>query len=172
MKIAENFKTLFKGTTRVYALTDSHQETRKTSAFLSKILSNEKENKNVLFLNGGDMFKGIYPRPLERDIYIKTKKAKPDIEMVTTIGNNDFGFNNIQLSFLKDTIKTFSDNRIHTVCANVFKENGEYLDNVKPYVIIERDGDKNFITGFCINNINVKKEGIIDNVKNHFVILE
>lgn len=161
MKITGNFKTSFKGTTRVYAVTDSHQETRKTSAFLSKIINGEKDNKNVLFLFAGDMFKGIYPRPLERDIYLKTKKAKPDMEMVTTIGNNDLGFNNVQLSFLKDTLKTFSKNGIHTVCANLFKENGEYLDNVKPYVVIDRDGDKNFITGFCINNINVKKEGIV-----------
>ncbi len=161
MKITGNFKTSFKGTTRVYAVTDSHQETRKTSAFLSKIINSEKDNKNVLFLCAGDMFKGIYPRPLERDIYLKTKKAKPDMEMVTTIGNNDLGFNNVQLSFLKDTLKTFSENGIHTVCANLFKTNGEYLDNVKPYIVIERDGDKNFITGFCINNINVKKEGIV-----------
>ncbi len=160
MRITDNFKTSFNGKTRVYAITDSHQETRKTSAFLSKIINSEKDNKNVLFLYGGDMFKGIYPKPLERDIYIKTKHAKPDMEMVTTVGNNDFGFNNVQLSFLKDTIKTFSENGIHTVCANVFKENGELLDNVKPYVVIERDGDKNFITGFCINNINVRKEGI------------
>ncbi|MBR1977431.1 5'-nucleotidase C-terminal domain-containing protein [bacterium] len=161
MKITGNFKTSFEGTTRVYAITDSHQETRKTSAFLSRIINNEKDNKNVLFLCGGDIFKGIYPRPLERDIYLKTKKAKPDMEMITTIGNNDFGFNNVQLSFLKDTLKTFSENGIHTVCANVFKENGEHLDNVKPYVTIERDGDKSFVTGFCINNINVKKEGIV-----------
>lgn len=161
MKITGNFKTSFKGTTRVYAVTDSHQETRKTSAFLSKIINNEKNNKNVLFLSGGDMFKGIYPKPLERDIYLKTKKAKPDMEMITTIGNNDLGFNNDQLSFLNETIKTFSENGIHTVCANLFKSNGEYLDNVKPYVVLERDGDKNFVTGFCINNINVGKEGII-----------
>lgn len=160
MKITGNFGTFFKGTTRVYALTDSHQETRRTSAFLSKVINDEKDNKNVLLLYGGDMFKGIYPRALERDIYLKTKKAKPDMEIVTTLGNNDFGFNKEELAFLNETLKTFSDNGIHTVCANVFKKNGELLDNVKPYVVFERDGDKNFVTGFCINGINQKDADI------------
>lgn len=54
----------FTGLTKIYAITDSHQETRKTRAFLSEILHETTNDKNVLFLNCGDMFKGIYPQNL------------------------------------------------------------------------------------------------------------
>ncbi|MBO8431638.1 hypothetical protein IAC76_09655, partial [Spirochaetes bacterium] len=55
----------FGGITKIYAIADSHQETRKTAAFLSKILHDNENNTNVLFLNCGDIFKGIYPKQLE-----------------------------------------------------------------------------------------------------------
>jgi len=151
----------FNGTTQVYAISDSHQETRKTSAFLSKILDEAKEKDNVLLLNCGDIFKGIYPRELEKDCYIKMKEAKPDIEMVMTLGNNDFGFNKESLDFLINTVKTFTTKGIQTVCANIFDDSGKRPNWLKPYTIVKRDGDKNFITGFCIDNINTKKFGII-----------
>ena len=111
----------FGALTKICAISDSHQETRKTSAFLSRILSEAKLDKNVLFLHGGDLFKGIYPKDLERDCYIKLKDAKPDIEMVFTLGNNDFGFNKQGLDYLVDTVKSFAQKGIHTVCANIFE---------------------------------------------------
>ena len=93
MQVNSNYSSQsFNGLTKIYAMTDSHQESRRTSAFLSKILAEAKKDKNVLFLNCGDMFKGIYSQPLERDCYLAMKEAKPDTEMVFTIGNNDFGF--------------------------------------------------------------------------------
>ncbi len=151
----------FTGKTKIYAIADSHQETRKTSAFLSKILNEAKTDKNVLFLNCGDIFKGIYPRQLERDCYIKMKEAKPDIEMVMTLGNNDFGFNKEGLDYLIDTVKTFSQKGIKTVCANVFQKDGNRPDWIKPYSVVNRDGDKTFVTGFCIDNINTSKFGLV-----------
>lgn len=156
-----SFSPSFTGTTKVYAMTDSHQETRKTGAFLSKILKDEKNNPNVLLLNGGDMFKGIYPRELERDCYIKIKEEKPDTEMVMTLGNNDFGFAKENLDFLVDTVKTFTQKGIHVVCSNIFEESGNRPSWLKPYTIVERDGDRNFVTGFCIDNINTQKFGIV-----------
>ena len=110
-----NNQPSFTGLTKIYAITDSHQETRKTRAFLSRILHETINDKNVLFLNCGDMFKGIYSKNLERDSYIKMKSAKPDIEMVTTIGNNDFGFNRESLDYLIDTIRNFTSKGIKTV---------------------------------------------------------
>mgnify|MGYP002070566335 CR=1 FL=1 len=89
MKItSNNYNPNFNGTTQIYAISDSHQKTRKTRAFLSKILQDSPQDDNVLLLNCGDIFKGIYPNELERDSYIKMKEAKPDIEMVMTLGNN------------------------------------------------------------------------------------
>lgn len=156
-----NNQPSFTGMTKIYAITDSHQETRKTRAFLSRILHETINDKNVLFLNCGDMFKGIYSKNLERDSYIKMKSAKPDIEMVTTIGNNDFGFNRESLDYLIDTIRNFTSKGIKTVCANIFQTDGKRPDWLLPYTVVNRDGDRTFITGFCINNINTAKFGIV-----------
>ncbi|MCR5265533.1 MAG: 5'-nucleotidase C-terminal domain-containing protein [Cyanobacteria bacterium RUI128] len=161
MDLNNNCSTSFTGTTKIYAISDSHQETRKTSAFLSKILDESRRNNNVLFLNCGDIFKGIYPKTMERDCYLKLKEANPDIEMVMTLGNNDFGFNKDGLDYLIDTVKTFSDKGIKTVCANIFDKDGNRPEWLEPYTIIERDGDRTFVTGFCIDNINTAKFGIV-----------
>lgn len=156
-----NYSPNFTGTTKIYAMTDSHQESRKTGAFFSKVLQDDKDSANVLLLNGGDMFKGIYPRELERDCYLKIKEEKPDAEMVVTLGNNDFGFNKEQLDFLVDTVKTFTQKGVHVVCSNIFDESGNRPSWIKPYTVVERDGDRSFVTGFCIDNINTKKFGIV-----------
>lgn len=157
----DNYNQTFTGLTKIYAISDTHQETRKTRAFLSKILNDCKNDKNVLFLNCGDIFKGIYPKDLERDSYIKLKDTKPDIEMVMTLGNNDFGFNKESLDYLIDTVKNFTSKGIKTVCANVFKADGTRPEWLKPYTVVERDGDRTFVTGFCIDNINTAKFGIV-----------
>lgn len=161
MKIYQNSNMAFEGTTKIYAISDSHQETRKTRAFLSKVLNESKNDNNVLLLHCGDIFKGIYPKDLERSSFIKMKEAKPDLEMVVTLGNNDFGFNKESLDYLVDTVKKFSSKGIQTVCANIFNSDGSRPKWLKPYTIVKRDGDKTFITGFCIDNINTAKYGIV-----------
>lgn len=160
----------FKGITTIIATTDSHQETRKTSALLSEALRRAKGKKNVLFLNGGDFFKGVYPRELERDSFLIAKEAAPDIEMVTTVGNNDFGFNQNQLDFFIQSMRDFAKKKIQVVCANIFNTSGERPDWLKPYTIVERDGDRSLITGLCINNINSAKFGIV--AKNRTEVLK
>lgn len=167
---ANNYSPSFSGLTKIYAMTDSHQETRKTSAFLSRILAEARKDKNVLFLNCGDMFKGIYSQPLERDCYLAMKAAKPDTEMVFTIGNNDFGFLKENLDFLIDTITQFTKKGIHTVCANIFESTGKRPAWLKPYTVVELDGDRTFVTGFCIDNINTAKFGIV--AKNQSEVLD
>ena len=158
MKVGiQNSQSSFNGRTKIFAITDTHQETRKTGAFLSKILSASKGKKNVLFLHDGDLFKGIYPRQLERDMYIKMKNLNPDIEMVMTLGNNDFGFNKEALDYLIDTVKMFAQKGIHVVCANIFDALGNRPEWLKPYAVVTRDGDKTLVTGFCIDNINTAK---------------
>lgn len=162
-------KISFNGITKIYAISDSHQETRKTRAFLSTILKECKNDNNVLLLNCGDIFKGIYPKTLERDSYIKMKNAKPDLEMVMTLGNNDFGFNKESLDYLINTVKTFSKKGIQTVCANIFNVDGTRPKWLKPYTIIERDADKTFVTGFCIDNINTANYGIVPKKSNQVI---
>ncbi len=161
MKVGiQNSQSSFNGRTKIFAITDTHQETRKTGAFLSKILSASKGKKNVLFIHDGDLFKGIYPRQLERDMYIKMKNLNPDIEMVMTLGNNDFGFNKEALDYLIDTVKMFAQKGIHVVCANIFDALGNRPEWLKPYAVVTRDGDKTLVTGFCIDNINTAKFGL------------
>ena len=166
----------FKGTTNIYTITDTHQDTRKTRTVLSEVVNKAKKQNNVLLLNCGDMFKGIYPRELEADSFVKAKELAPELEIVTTLGNNDLGFNEQHLKYLISTIKKFSESGIKTVCANLFDKNtGKRPEWLSPYVVVERDGDKNFITGFCINNINsnelsvqpVNQELVLDEIKEY-----
>ena len=146
---------------KIYAISDSHQETRKTANFLSKIFNENKNNDNILFLNGGDIFKGVYPKQLERDSYLNFKELKPDIKMVMTLGNNDFGFDKNGLEYLIATAKKFAQKMIHVVCANIFQKDGKRPEWLKPYITLPFDDKKVFVTGFCINNINTEKFGII-----------
>ena len=60
-----NRELSFEGVTKIYALTDTHQDTRKTCALLSDVLKRSFTDKNVLLLNCGDIFKGIYPKTVD-----------------------------------------------------------------------------------------------------------
>ena len=139
----------FKGTTKIFAVSDTHQETRRAASLLTKMLQNPNLERNGLFLHCGDFYEGNYDSSLERDCYIKTKEARPDLEMVMTIGNHDLGYNERDYKFILDTIKRFKDRGIRIVCANITDSEGKQIAGVDPYTIVKRDGDKNFITGFC-----------------------
>lgn len=166
MKTANVLGTFFKGTTAIRAVTDSHQEARLESEFLSKIAQDAKKQNNILLLNGGDLFGGVYSRDLMRDIYITFKRKNPNVEVVFTIGNNDpisskdkflpinLSDNRSSIDFFFDTIKEFEANGIKVVCSNLRDRNtGENPCWIKPYTIVERDGDRISITGFCINRL-------------------
>ena len=172
MKVSFNpnmTKPNFKGTTAIRALTDSHQEARAESELLSKISEDARKQNNILLLNCGDLFCGVYSRDLMSDLYLEFKKNNQNVEVVMTIGNNDpisskdkyapknpaDGRNSIQ--YFKDTIKDFEENGISVVCANVQdKDTGKCPDWIKPYTIVERDGDRIFVTGFCIDRLPTK----------------
>lgn len=157
----------FKGTTKIRAVTDSHQEARKECELLSKIEREAKKQNNILLLNCGDLFGGVYSRDLMRDLYLQFKKSNPNVEIVMTIGNNDpisskdkyvkstcpYGEAN-SIEYFKNAMKEFEENGINVVCANLTdKQTGEYPDWIKPYKVIERDGDRIFVTGFCIDRL-------------------
>ena len=169
MKISFNLhmtNTTFRGTTAIRAVTDSHQEARLESALLSKIGKDAEKQNNILLLNGGDLFGGVYSRDLMADLYLQFKKLHPNVEVVMTIGNNDFisvqdkyapknpNDKRTPIEFYKDTIKQFEENGINVVCANVKdKDTGDCPDWIKPYTIVERDGDRIFVTGFCVDRL-------------------
>lgn len=161
IKDQQTNKTTFTGKTRIFALTDSHLQTREKGALLSKIIKEAKKKNNVLALDGGDMFKGIYPPQLEIDSYITAKKMAPDLEIVINVGNNDPGYTKAEFDFFKKSIKTLSENGIHVVSANTWdKLSGERIEGVKPYAVIKKDNDKILITGFCVNNLTQTTYGV------------
>lgn len=85
-------------------------------------------NKNVLMLSAGDFNTG---RP-ESNFF----KAKPDIIGMNYIkydalamGNHEFDPSPAEMQ------EQIAESNFPWLCANVVKENGSYIDNVKPYII-------------------------------------
>ncbi len=140
--------------TNIYAITDSHQESRNLSRLLSGIYNLEKSSAApFLVLDAGDLFKGIYDKELSVNAYIKLKQLLPQAQIFLTLGNNDFGFTKADFEYLKHTIKVFESAGINFVCANLI----DSVSWVDEYKIIEINGQKILITGFCLNNSCTKK---------------
>ena len=152
---------IFVMTLDIYAITDSHQESRNLSRLLSGIYNFEHKNSTpFLILDAGDLFKGIYKKDLSVDAYLKIKELLPLSEIFITLGNNDFGFVKADFEYLLSTIEKFNNAGINVVCANLKNsKTGEFAPWVSRYKIIELDGHKILITGFCLNNSCVKKFG-------------
>ena len=147
--------------TRIYALTDSHQESRNLSLALSGIYQFEKDHHDkFLILDAGDIFKGIYDKNLSVNAYLKIKELLPQAQIFLTLGNNDFGFKKSDFEYLKDTIKKFKNTEIHMICANILDSKTQERPNwIDTHKIIELDNQKILITGFCLNNSCAKKFG-------------
>ena len=177
---------VFKGITSIRALTDSHQEARAESELLSKIANDAKKQNNILVLNCGDLFCGVYSRDLMADLYLKFKQLNPNVEIVIALGNNDPisskdkyapknpNDNRNSVDFYKDTIKEFQKNGISVVCANIKdKDTGKTPSWIKPYTIVERGGDRIFVTGFCIDRLPHKQLNIdVVSQKEAFTLLK
>ncbi len=148
--------------TNIYALTDSHQESRNLCRLLSGIYNFEKDNANpFLILDGGDLFKGIYDKDLSVNSYLKIKELLPQAQIFLTLGNNDFGFKKADFEYLKSAVRTMQNAGINFVCSNLYDEKtNSQADFVSRYKIAELNGVKFLITGFCINNSCSKKFGL------------
>jgi 2',3'-cyclic-nucleotide 2'-phosphodiesterase (5'-nucleotidase family) len=144
--------------TNIYAITDSHQESRNLSRLLSGICTLENSNKSFLLLDSGDLFKGIYDRELSVGAYLKLKQLRPKAQIFITLGNNDFGFKKSDFEYLKSVVFTFKNSEINVLCANLVdkKSPNSWVDS---YKIIDINGEKVLITGFCLNNSCAKKFG-------------
>ena len=144
---------------KIYALTDSHQETRNLSTLFSYIYQKEQNNNNkFLILDSGDIFKGIYKKDLSVNAYIKLKELLPHSEIFITLGNNDFGFCRADFNYLLDTVEKFKNIGINVICANLVNKSG-FAEFVDRYKILDFNDEKILITGFCVNNSCVKKFG-------------
>ena len=147
--------------TRIYALTDSHQESRNLSQLLSGIYQIEKENKEqFLILDAGDIFKGIYDKDLSVNAYLKLKDLLPQAQIFLTLGNNDFGFKKEDFEYLKSTIQAFEKSGIYFICANILdSKTGKRPNWIPSHKILNINGEKILLTGFCLNNSCAKKFG-------------
>ncbi|WP_273334430.1 bifunctional metallophosphatase/5'-nucleotidase [Dictyoglomus turgidum] len=110
-------------------------------AYLSYLI-NEERSKNpdgTILLSAGDMFQGT---PIS-NIF----KGEPVIKMMNylkfdamTIGNHEFDWG-------QELLQTWIKNSNFPYLASNIIKNGDYLPNVKPYVILERKGLKIAIIG-------------------------
>ena len=158
----------------IFGLTDCHQEARKLCTLFSLIKKNTfKKGKNTLVCDCGDLFKGIYDRQLCVNSYLKLRQALPEAKIVFALGNNDFGFNQENLIYLKETASIFNKANIHVLCANLFKN--ETLNRPKwvdPYILLDIAGKKILVTAFCINYIKLQKYGLqLRNINESFELL-
>lgn len=145
--------------TTIYAITDSHQESRNLSRLLSEIYNVEKDNsKPCIILDAGDLFKGIYDKDMSVNAYLKIKELLPNSEIILTIGNNDFGFIKKDFEYLKKTVEKFHQSGISVVCANLTDSKTNLpIENIKKYKILDINGERILITGFCLDNSCAKK---------------
>ncbi|MBR1425458.1 5'-nucleotidase C-terminal domain-containing protein [bacterium] len=141
--------------TRIYALTDSHQEARNLAGILSGIEGFEKTmNTPFLVLDCGDLFKGIYDKDLCVNTYIKFKKQNPLANIIITIGNNDFGFDIKNFEYYKSVVKKLGHAGIDVVCGNLVPS-----DICQKYKIININNSKILVTGFCLPTSVTKNFG-------------
>ncbi len=112
------------------------------------------ENQNVIVLDAGDLNTG---RP-ESNFF----KAEPDIVGYNKVGYDALAFGNHEFdNTMEITQKQISMSEFPWLCANVKKENGKYMDNVKPYIIKEYEGFKVAVFGLV-----TKRTEIVGNPEN------
>lgn len=151
----------FKGKTNFYAMTDIHQNAEKHCKMIWEILKNPDISKTVI-LDNGDIFKGLFPKYTLMHTYARAKKFSPELEIVYNVGNNDPGFTEIDRYLFDKYLNILHQSGIKTISANLIDETtGLTPKGIKPYAIIERDGDKLMYVGFVINKLKHNAGGII-----------
>lgn len=140
----------FKGTTKYFAITDVHQSTENHCRLVSKILEEARQNKNIVLLDNGDFFLGVYPKYTQEQVYLKTKEANPDLEIIYNVGNNDLGFNDKNKEFFWNYVQKSNQAGIHILSANMFDRfTKQRPEGIKPYTVINKDGDNILYIGFA-----------------------
>jgi len=147
--------------TKIFGITDSHQEARNLSALLSGILEQTTADENFILLDCGDLFKGVYTPDLSLRLYSEFKNLRPKANVFITLGNNDFGFDYKNFEYLKKSIKELQNAGIKFVCANLTNlSDGGYSNLVPQYEIIEISGKRLLITVFCLKTPVINRFGL------------
>ena len=151
----------FKGTTNFFALTDIHQSAEKHCRMVNEALNMQNSGKQVVLLDNGDLFKGIYPKQALLDTYKEAKESNPNIEIIFNIGNNDFGYDKNDRELFKGFVQGLNKVGGHIISANIFnKETNERPKGIEPFALIERDGDKLIYVGFAPDVFSKKVSGM------------
>ena len=149
-----NYKKTFCGRTSFYTITDMHQNADKHCKYVNTLIEIAKDNNNVVLLDNGDIFKGIYPKASLLNTYSRAKSISPNLEIIYNVGNNDPGYRDTDHEIFREYLKILNQAGIHVISANVIDERtGKIPEGIKPYVIINRDGDNLMYVGFVVNKI-------------------
>lgn len=140
----------FSGLTKAFAVSDSHLRSQEKMRLLERIVQQAKQVGNVLLLDCGDaLCKGPWPADLEIDTYIKAKQLAPQLKIVFNVGNNDYK----DIKNFQKLVKTFTENDIPVVSMNAWKTFETVgVKGVKPYTIVESDGDRLLVAGFTMKD--------------------
>ena len=158
--VKKNTHPIFSGKTNFYALTDIHQNAEKHCKMIFDILKKSDKSKTII-LDNGDIFNGLFPKYTLMHTYSRAKKAAPELEIVYNIGNNDPGFMETEKVLFQKYLNILHRSGVKTISANVIDETtGKPPKGIKPYAIVERDGDKLLYVGFVIDKLKQAAVGM------------
>lgn len=153
--------TNFKGKTDIRAITDIHQYADRQCRLLNQVYLDSLKGKNTVLLDNGDLFKGIYPKSVVTNTYNELKKLNPNLEIVFNVGNNDPGYDANDRHNFYDFVKNLNKDNIHIISSNIYdKATGNLPNGIKPYTVIERDGDKLMYLGFSVDEFTQNVTGM------------
>lgn len=144
----------FRGTTEVYAFTDIHQNANKHCRFINELMEESQHKDNIVVLDNGDLFKGLYPKDSLINTCARAKKLCPNLEMVCNVGNNDPGYRPMDRQYFREYLKIMNESGINVISANIIDEKtGKIPEGIKPYAIVNRDGDNLLYVGFVVDKV-------------------
>lgn len=143
-------KIAFNGITKFVALTDVHQNSGGHARILSKAMEYAKKTPTVV-LDNGDNYMGPYPEDLQFSLYKLALEKMKDLKVVFNMGNNDFGYRELDKSNLLSYRKLLNKLGVNVISTNtVQKGTNIQPEGIKKYAIVESDKDKLLYLGFSV----------------------
>ena len=151
----------FRGRTEIFALTDIHQNANRHCRFINELMRRFNHKDNVILLDNGDIFKGIYPKDSILHTYSTAKRICPNLEIIYNVGNNDPGYRTMDRQYFRDYLKILNESGVKVISANITDETtGKIPEGVRPYAIVNRDGDNILYVGFVVDKIRQSFAGM------------